>query len=155
MTIRDLPKVWHTNSQNILRSAFIVFYGYHDFVTRILFVFLQLWWFFSFVLPLLRGELLQDVPLEAHFSYYIGATTITTSVVLGLLLIIFRESRLFINAHYLLTMVTLFNFVVIYLFWASSIPSIYLSSIIGLAAIHTVDYLHYNMKTFARFATQE
>jgi hypothetical protein len=127
---------------DIFRSAFKLVYAHDDHVARVLFIFLNIWWLFLESLPQLDGQTIFSLGM---FTYAATGVCIF-GVVIGFLLILFRESKPLIQLNYATTFLLLLTGA------ASSLLQDNVGDDFGafviLAALCALSYFKYTIRSF-------
>jgi hypothetical protein len=129
---------------NLYQAAFRLVYAHDDHVGRVILTFLNIWWMITGFIPSVFSAGVGTV-MYAPVTISIGIATI----VVGFLLMLFRENVLCINLTYLLTLLMLFNRVV------GGVTTVPIDADTGafaaLALFAVLGYLRYTIKRDAGF----
>jgi hypothetical protein len=130
----------------IYQAAFRLVYAHDGHVTRVVFIFLNVWWLVVLLVPGYRAENLVG---GLGASVYITIGLCTIGVLNGFLLLLFRENELFIGINYAVTMVLLLTGALTSVVNHQYDPSF--GAFVALAALAALSYVRYSIKAHNSF----
>lgn len=130
----------------IYHSAFRLVYAHDGHVTRVVFLFLNVWWLIVLLEP---GYGTDNFVASAGASTYVTITLCAIGVMNGFLLLLFRENELFISINYAVTMVLLLTGALTTVVNQTYDPSF--GAFVALAALAALSYIRYSIKAHSSF----
>lgn len=127
---------------SVYRSAFKLIYAHDDHVARILFVFLNIWWAIQETLPVYRGGI--DIFALGAFTH-ISTAICLIGVLIGFLLILFRENETLITLNYVVTILLLLTGVVTSIM--RDAYGVNFGALVILAGLCILSYIKYSIKS--------
>jgi hypothetical protein len=124
--------------ESLYRSAFRLVYAHDGHVTRVIFVFLNIWWLLVTLVPsVVQG----DNALWYGRTAILAIAICSVNVLNGFFLLLFRENEVFISLHYLTTMLLAVSSALYSL--KDGIPDTEFGAMIAIAFLCALSYVRY------------